>query len=111
MNIRLKTKHLRKNNLVYNTKYYIDKNDILDLKVPIYIKEIIKDNLKLFSTIFDTNDNDVANLLCTQFNNKYDKFEISTIDNIYDLYDDSSCPSGTSYLNGKCAPICQKASV
>ena len=101
MDIRLRTKHLRKNNLVHNATYYIDKNDILDLKVPIYIKEIIKDNLKLFSTIFDTNDNDVANLLCAQFNNKYDKFDISTINSVYDLYDNP----GTRCSIGNCAPI------
>jgi hypothetical protein len=104
MNIRLRTKHLRKDNLVYNVAYYIDKNDILDLKVPIYVKKIIKDNLKLFSTIFDTNDTDVANLLCAQFNNRYDKFEITPMDSIYDLY--STIAHGVRCVNGKCVPIC-----
>jgi hypothetical protein len=98
MNIRLRTKHLRKNNLVYNTAYYIDKHNIVDLKFPIYIKKIIKDNLKLFSIIFDTNDNDVANLLCTQFNARYDRFEITPIDI-------NLIAHGVKCVNGKCAPI------
>lgn len=85
-----------------NASYYIDKSDILYLKFPIYIEDIIKDNLKLFSTIFDTNDNDVANLLCAQFNARYDRFEITPIDS--NLYS-NLLAHVVKCVNGKCAPM------
>jgi hypothetical protein len=88
-----------------NASYYIDKSDILYLKFPIYVKNIIKDNLKLFSTIFDTNDNDVANLLCAQFNSRYEKFDITPMDSVYDLYSNIDCAPGARCINGKCVPI------